>query len=127
MNRKECLEQASKITQGERQENYGTPEDNFKRIADLWSIYLEQDIAPHDVAAMMSLMKIARLMNQPNHQDSWVDLAGYAACGCEITTKEPTEFEKVLTSTPYVDVADSWVDFSDYEITTKEHKEDDDD
>lgn len=96
MNRKECLEQASKITQGERQENYGTPEDNFKRIADLWSIYLEQDIAPHDVAAMMSLMKIARLMNQPNHQDSWVDLAGYAACGCEITTKEPTEFEKVL-------------------------------
>ena len=90
MNRKECLEQASKITQGERQENYGTPEDNFKRIADLWSVYLEQDIQPHDVAAMMSLMKIARLMNQPNHQDSWVDLAGYAACGCEITTKEPT-------------------------------------
>ena len=86
MNRKECLEQASKITQGERQENYGTPEDNFKRIADLWSVYLEQDIKPHDVAAMMSLMKIARLMNQPNHQDSWVDLAGYAACGCEITT-----------------------------------------
>ena len=34
---------------------------------------------------MMALMKIARLQNMPSHLDSWVDLAGYAACGGEAT------------------------------------------
>lgn len=28
--------------------------------------------------------KIARLENDPHHHDSWVALAGYAACGAEI-------------------------------------------
>lgn len=76
--------------------NYGTPEDNFQRIARLWSAHLVNRYADgrggdttvmtptldaHDVAMMMTLMKIARLENQPVHDDSWIDIAGYAACG----------------------------------------------
>ncbi|MFN7882545.1 MAG: DUF6378 domain-containing protein [bacterium] len=30
---------------------------------------------------------MARLKNSPNHRDSWVDLAGYAACGAECGLK----------------------------------------
>lgn len=86
MNRTECLETAKEIVNGARQENYGNPESNFKDIAFLWMDYLDHDIAPHDVAIMMILMKIARLKNKRDHVDSWVDIAGYAANGCELTT-----------------------------------------
>jgi len=37
---------------------------------------------------MMALMKIARLRHNHGHADSWIDLAGYAACGGEIGTRE---------------------------------------
>ena len=86
MNRKELLEIATNIVMGARQENYGSPESNFQRIADLWSVYLGRSITPSDVAVMMILMKTARLMNDCKHMDSWVDIAGYAACGGEIVT-----------------------------------------
>ena len=73
--------------------NYGKQEDNFKRIADLWTAHLTNRvqstagphfITPTDVAIMCALLKVARLENEPGHLDSWVDLAGYAACGAEI-------------------------------------------
>ena len=41
-------------------------------------------ILPETVALMMALLKVARLIKSPEHLDSWVDLAGYAACGGEI-------------------------------------------
>lgn len=72
--------------------NYGKPEDNFARIAAFWNVYLrsagvvDRDVfGPADVAQMMVLMKMARIQNQPDHLDSWVDIAGYAACGAEIS------------------------------------------
>lgn len=94
MDRTECLETAKNIVNGARQENYGSPESNFKNIAELWTTYFNTakntedwiDIAPVDVANMMILMKMARLMNKPDHEDSWIDIAGYAANGCEIST-----------------------------------------
>lgn len=83
MNREEILTQAAKIVTGEREEQYGSPEDNFKIIADLWSGYLDEEIAPTDVAVMMILMKIARIKGGGS-LDCWVDIAGYAACGGEL-------------------------------------------
>ena len=32
--------------------------------------------------------KMARLRHDPAHTDSWVDVAGYAACGAEVATRE---------------------------------------
>lgn len=69
---------------GQREEDYGTPESNFGRIADMWSAYKGVDISPVDVAAMMALVKIARIASGHAKSDNWVDLAGYAACGGEI-------------------------------------------
>lgn len=84
------LAEAAKIVTGARRNAYGNPEDNFKTIADLWTTYLhrrgadftdpEQKVAATDVAAMMILMKTARLAETPDHHDSLVDIAGYAAC-----------------------------------------------
>lgn len=95
MRRKELLDKAIEIIEGARQEHYGSPEDNFARIAEYWQTYLRQTqlnprdiyIAAHDVATMMILMKVARLAADYLHDDSWLDIAGYAACGSECAQK----------------------------------------
>ena len=86
MTREEILETAKKIVCGERQDQYGNPEDNFERIAVLWSSYLNDEvmIQAADVACMMMLLKIARIATGAGKDDNWVDIAGYAACGGEI-------------------------------------------
>lgn len=96
MKRKELLDTAAKITNGERQEHYGTPEDNFATIAAFWNAYIERAITARqdkciglnsaDVAAMMILLKVARLGADIKHSDSWIDIAGYASCGGEIVS-----------------------------------------
>lgn len=93
MTRKEILENAMRCVNGDRDEQYGKPEDSFLTIAHLWNIYLNAadvndgvsvTIKQHDVAAMLALLKIARIATGVQKDDSWIDLAGYAACGGEI-------------------------------------------
>ena len=83
MTRKETLTLAEQAVCGDRQQSYGSPEDNFKLIAQLWDAYLDTEITPQDVAVMMILLKIARISTGTNKDDNWVDIAGYAACGAE--------------------------------------------
>lgn len=90
MKRKEVLQQADKCVNGEREQDYGTPEQNFQIIADLWSVYKGISFSPVDVAMMMSLLKIARIKSGGGTGDSFVDLAGYAACGGELAELEKT-------------------------------------
>lgn len=91
MNRSEILQAASDCVNGQREQDYGSPEDNFQVIADLWSTYKSVEFSPVDVAMMMALMKIARIRNKGGTGDSFVDLAGYAACGGEIASKANTD------------------------------------
>ena len=84
MNRAECLETAKKCVCGHREQEYGSPEDNFATIASLWTVYLNHPVKAKDVAMMMALLKIARIRTGTATEDSFVDLAGYAACGAEI-------------------------------------------
>jgi hypothetical protein len=82
---------AAKAAVADRGLNYGKPEDNFERIAGRWRTHLKNrfnidvPIDAASVALMMVDMKQARLENDPTHLDSWVDIAGYAACGAEIS------------------------------------------
>ena len=93
MKRTEILDGAKMAVSGDR---YGSPEDNFGRIADLWEGYLNavhdpEDctiiITAEDVAVMMILLKIARIESGHGGLDSWIDICGYSACGGEIATK----------------------------------------
>ena len=81
--RTRVLEEANELINGQRQEDYGTPRQNFGVIAEMWEAYLGTDIEPRDVANMMALLKIARL-RLANHRDSAVDGAGYLALGHEL-------------------------------------------
>ena len=96
MTRTEILEAANKCVCGDREQDYGSPENNFQTIATLWETYLnairDPDgskvlIWPNDVAAMLALLKIARIASGHAKEDNWIDLAGYAACGGELEAR----------------------------------------
>ena len=103
MTREQILDEAKKCVCGQREQDYGSPESNFQIIADLWNAYLfgnesfrpdqavRLKIKPVDVAMMMALLKIARIKNGGGTGDSFVDLAGYAACGGEIAPNKPNK------------------------------------
>ena len=67
-------------TIAERGRVYGPVLQNHERIAALWSTLLEHPVTPVQVAMMMVALKLARLMETPDNEDSAVDIAGYAAC-----------------------------------------------
>ena len=62
---------------GPRQRDYAHPKVNFQRIANLWSIILDVDITPEQVALCMITMKVAREMNR-HTRDNLVDIIGYS-------------------------------------------------
>lgn len=91
--RREILQAAERCVCGERDQDYGGPEDSFALIARLWEpIIKARCVGPGadvcvdavTVALCMAELKIARAATNETHMDSWVDLAGYAACGGEI-------------------------------------------
>jgi hypothetical protein len=100
MKAQEMLDAAVVVIGGQRSEDYGDKYENHMRIAKLWTIWLNErvrtwdteddednaniEITPYDVAMMMLLVKIARLMNSPGHQDSHIDIAGYVSIMEEI-------------------------------------------
>ena len=63
----------------ERGAIYGHPYINHKRIADLWTAYLDYPIQPHQAALCMALVKVARLAETASHEDSVKDLLAYVA------------------------------------------------
>lgn len=81
--RESILDAAKRCVCGDREQDYGSPEDNFAVIAALWTAYTGADITPKDVAMMMALLKIARA-KAGSKPDTYIDLAGYAACGGEM-------------------------------------------
>ena len=84
MKRAEILEQAKTCVCGDREQDYGSPEQNFGRIAGFWTLYLGYEVTATGVAAMLALLKVARIASGHAKDDNWIDLAGYAACGGEL-------------------------------------------
>jgi hypothetical protein len=93
--RKLLLQEAEKIVSVERNKSYGEPDEDFKRIASIASAMgfcidaggdMLRPLRSDDVAKFMIALKLSRLMWSPDHKDSWLDIAGYAACGYETAT-----------------------------------------
>lgn len=74
------------ITQN-RGKNYGHPSLNFERIARLQDVCEEcKDPLIKQVLRMLCV-KIARLIETPEHLDSLIDIAGYARTGAMVLDK----------------------------------------
>jgi hypothetical protein len=89
MKRPEVLDAAREIVMKDRNTTHGEPEESFGRIAAYWSAHLDVTVTPADVTVMMTLLKCARIKNNPAHTDNWQDGCGYLACGCELATEGP--------------------------------------
>lgn len=82
--RHDILTEADSLIHGDRQSHYGTPQENFARIASIWSVILGHMVRPDQVALCMAGLKLARLANGP-HLDSYIDVAGYIAIAGELS------------------------------------------
>jgi hypothetical protein len=90
--RVEALREAAKIISGDRDLQYGGPEENFTRIAKIWSVIVGTEISSEDVAMMMVGLKLARYASKSGFQpDTWIDIAGYAGCGYEVGSVESSK------------------------------------
>ena len=78
------LNQAEKLINGPRAKEYGPAKFNHERIAKIWSVILAREVTAEEVIACMIGVKLARLAETLDHDDSWVDIIGYAALGGEI-------------------------------------------
>ena len=73
-----------------RGERYGHPSENFSRIASLWEPILGVEVTPQQVGLAMIAVKLARLIETPDDEDSIRDLAGYAATLDMLAGREPS-------------------------------------
>ena len=75
MTRSELLHAAEVCVCGQREEDYGTPEDNFRVIGELWETYIKEKcvgdpaaevcIVPEDVAVLLALLNLVSLPEIP--------------------------------------------------------------
>jgi hypothetical protein len=65
----------------DRRAIYGSPQDTYRRISTMRAVVDEcPDPEIREILAMI-VTKVARLIQTPDHLDSWVDVAGYSRCG----------------------------------------------
>lgn len=84
----EVLQEASALLDGDRKNEYGTPQVNFGRIAKMFSfLFPEREWSPADVALALAAVKFGRAV-QGYKRDTAVDLAGYAALWAELSERE---------------------------------------
>ena len=69
----------------ERSIQYGDAASNMAAIAARWSATLGREVTPAQVVLCLLDLKLARLAHDPTHEDSVVDVCGYAALLAEIT------------------------------------------
>lgn len=85
----ECvLEEAGRLTRGDRQAQYGPPDQDFARVAAMWSALKGVPFESREVAMFMICIKLSRETHQ-RKRDNYVDIAGYARCGslCKTSAK----------------------------------------
>jgi hypothetical protein len=65
----------------DRRDVYGDPHDTYRRISAMRAVV--DECADPEIREILGMIvtKVARLVQTPNHLDSWVDIAGYSRCG----------------------------------------------
>jgi Domain of unknown function (DUF6378) len=69
----------------ERQGQYGDATVNFKKIGVIWGQLLDlpYSLDAYQVAQLFIAAKLVRISANPDHQDSWFDIQGYAKHGLD--------------------------------------------
>jgi hypothetical protein len=75
----DVLEEALRITKGDRNVSYGSPVDDFARTAAMWTAIKGVQFEAKDVALFMIAVKLSREAHC-SKRDNAIDIAGYARC-----------------------------------------------
>lgn len=78
MNSEMLLRHAAGVVEN-RRDTYGEPAEAMNAIAKRWSLTLGVPVTAAQVVLCLIDLKLARLVRDPKHLDSMVDVAGYAA------------------------------------------------
>lgn len=89
--REEIIMKALQAINGDRDLQYGRPENSFNVISELWSAFLNVNITPSQAATMMVLFKVARVATGANKEDNFIDGCGYMAVAGELAKIEEKE------------------------------------
>ena len=74
----------------DREKQYSSPDVNYDRVARIVQVVLqdkrrpEAELSPADMVMVNLAIKISRLIEKPDHQDTQVDIAGYASLMSEV-------------------------------------------
>lgn len=88
--RREALAEVENCVCRDRNNTYGDAEDEFGRVATVWSTLFKTELKPEDVALALAALKIVRASSNRGHRDNWIDMAGYAVCGAGIMAAKVT-------------------------------------
>jgi hypothetical protein len=73
----------------ERSVQYGDVSLSMAAIATRWSVTLGREVTPAQVVLCLLDLKLTRLAHDPTHEDSAVDVCGYAALLRETINNTP--------------------------------------
>jgi len=80
----EILLEAHKLVNGARQNDYGHPADDYRKVSDIFYTLTGIDLEVSEAIMFMVAVKLARLRTNLEHDtihhDSLVDALGYLAC-----------------------------------------------
>lgn len=104
MNRVECFQKAAHCTCGPRQKDYGDVRPMYDRVSAvkeaLWA-GIDRPWNAVDAIIFMIVIKVCRVVVTNAHEDSWVDIAGYAGLGVEVATNDSASDRIALAETDY--------------------------
>lgn len=78
------LEKAAAVLE-ERGHTYGAADAAFEAIAARWTLTLGRPVSAAQVVLCMIDLKLVRLVHDPDHEDSLIDVIGYAALFSEVS------------------------------------------
>lgn len=90
--RGDMLDEAKRLIDGDRNNQYGPPTQDFERTAELLTslgfAHVDANgnvrgLSAWHIALIMMTLKLSRISWQPEKRDSWIDVAGYSGCGYE--------------------------------------------
>ena len=93
--RERVLDGAKQAVMMQRNASYGPPSADFERSAQMMTALLGEKLKPgavisaSEVAKLQICVKLSRTVHTPQHEDSFLDIAGYAACGLEAAHLAP--------------------------------------
>jgi len=96
------LDAAKSLINGDRAKDYGDAYDNHARIADGWNVIIRGALTSHGyvtpshVTLMMDWVKTSRLIETIDHEDSWIDKAGYTGLGAEFVERDARPVNKII-------------------------------